>query len=201
MRLGILGGTFDPIHIGHLIVAEEARLRLELDRVILIPTGRPWLKDEQPLATPEHRSAMVELGIASNPSFAAGRHEVDRGGPTYTVDTMEVLRREQDPSDSLHFILGLDALGQFDRWKSPERILELCDLGIVNRPGFQNTTTLDDQLARFPQMGAKTTLVNVSRIDISSTEIRERAARGSSFKYLTPESVEAYIHEHGLYRS
>ena len=199
MRIGILGGTFDPVHLGHLIVAEEARLRLELDRVMFVPTGQPWLRAEPPLAAAQHRLHMVELAIASNPNFGAGRNEVDRDGPTYTVDTLEELHRDQGASDSLYFILGLDALGQFHRWKDPERILELCDLGIVSRPGFQNTNILDEQLARYPQMGSKTTLVNVPRIDISSTDIRQRAARGTSFRYLTPETVAAYIREQGLY--
>ena len=141
MRVGILGGTFDPVHLGHLIVAEQARVRLDLDRVIFIPAGQPWLRAEQPATDGPDRLRMVELAVKSNPAFEASSQEVDRPGPTYTVDTLEVLKeefsRELGPDTVLHCIIGMDALEQFHRWKNPERLVELCHLAVVNRPGHQ----------------------------------------------------------------
>ena len=199
MRVGILGGTFDPIHLGHLIVAEEARVGRDLEQVIFIPAGQPRLKGEEPQATPEQRLRMVELAVASNPHFRVVRNEVDRAGPTYTVDTLEELQGELGPETTLCFILGLDALGQFHRWKDPERIIQMCELVIVNRPGFQNTAVLDEQLARYPAIGSKISLLNIPRIEISSTDIRQRAARGSSLRYLVPDPVADYARAQGLY--
>ena len=199
MRVGILGGTFDPIHLGHLIVAEEARVGRDLEQVIFIPAGQPRLKGEEPQATPEQRLRMVELAVASNPHFRVVRNEVDRAGPTYTVDTLEELQGELGPETTLCFILGLDALGQFHRWKDPERIIQMCELVIVNRPGFQNTAVLDEQLARYPAIGSKISLLNIPRIEISSTDIRQRAARGGSLRYLVPDPVADYARGQGLY--
>jgi len=200
MRVGILGGTFDPVHLGHLIIAEEARVRLELDRVIFIPTGHPWLKEQQPVASGEDRLRMVELAIVSNSSFQVSSNEVDRGGPTYTVDTLQELEQELGSASELHFILGMDALEQFDRWKEPDKLLELCRLAIVNRPGHQ-AVDVNDLVGRYPQAGTRLTLLNVPRIEISSTEIRQRVAEGRSIRYLVSDSVEGYISEHKLYRA
>ena len=199
MRVGILGGTFDPIHLGHLIVAEEARVGRDLQQVVFVPAGQPRLKDEEPSASPEQRLRMVELAVSSNPHFNVARNEVDRSGPTYTVDTLRKLREELGSGVTLCFILGLDALGQFHRWKDPEGIIETCELVIASRPGFQNTGILDEQLARYPTLGAKTSLLNIPRIDISSTDIRQRAAQGGSLRYLVPDAVAAYAREEGLY--
>ena len=199
MRVGILGGTFDPIHLGHLIVAEEARIGRDLEQVIFVPAGQPRLKDEEPSASPEQRLRMVELAVSPNPHFKVVRNEVDRSGPTYTVDTLRELREELGSGVTLCFILGLDALGQFHRWQDPEGIIEMCELVIASRPGFQNTGILDEQLARYPTLGAKTSLLNIPRIDISSTDIRQRAARGGSLRYLVPDAVAAYAREEGLY--
>ena len=149
MRLGILGGTFDPVHVGHLILAEEALSRLALDQLLFIPAGQPWLKAGQALSPAEHRLKMVGLAIASNPKLAVSRIEVDRSGPTYTVDTLEQLKQDLGEDVQLFFILGLDALEQFHRWEQPERIIELCQLAISSRPGFQNSRILDEQLGRY----------------------------------------------------
>ena len=199
MRVGILGGTFDPIHLGHLIVAEEARVGRDLRRVVFIPAGQPRLKGEQPQATAEQRLRMVELAVAANPHFRVARNEVARPGPTYTVDTLAELQRQLGPETTLCFILGLDALAQFHRWKDPERLIEMCELIIASRPGFQNTGILDEQLARYPTLGGRISLLNIPRIDISSTDIRQRAARGGSLRYLVPESVANYAREQRLY--
>ena len=136
MRIGILGGTFDPIHLGHLLIAEESRITLGLERVLFVPAGRPWLKEGQPLTDAVHRVRMVELATASNPHFQVRRNEVERPGPSYTVDTLGELRAELDPDAELYFILGLDALESFHRWKEPERVLDLCRLVVVGRPGY-----------------------------------------------------------------
>jgi nicotinate-nucleotide adenylyltransferase len=198
MQIGILGGTFDPVHLGHLIIAEEARSRLELDRVIFIPAGQPWLKAWQPLTPAQHRARMVELAVASNPYFQVARHEVERSGPTYTVDTLEELQQELGADTTLHFIMGMDALEQFHRWREPERLLELCQLVVVNRPGHQGVD-VGNVMPGYPQASGRVTLLSVPQIEISATEIRRRAARGISFRYQVPEAVEQYILEHRLY--
>ena len=199
MRVGVLGGTFDPVHLGHLLIAEEARVRLKLDQVMLIPAGEPWLKSEQLLSPSEHRFRMLELAVASNPYFRVARNELDRPGASYTVDTLRELQQELGAETTLYFILGLDALQEFHRWEQPEGILELCELAIVSRPGYQNSNILDRQLARFPQAGRRINLLTVPLIDISATDIRNRAKQGHSFRYLVPEAVEKYILEHRLY--
>lgn len=199
MKIGILGGTFDPIHLGHLIVAEEARVRLGLEQVIFIPAGQPWLKAGQCITPAEHRLRMVELAVGSNPFFRVMPNEVDRAGPTYTVDTLQELQRELGPDSSLHFIVGMDSLEQFHRWKDPEKLLDLCQLVVVNRPGHQGVD-INTLVGRFPQAGPSLRLLMVPRMEISATEIRQRAAQGISIRYLVPEAVEAYIMEQRLYR-
>jgi len=199
MQVGILGGTFDPIHLGHLIVAEEARARLELDRVIFVPAGQPWLKAGQPLTPGQHRLRMVELAVASNPYFQVARNEVERSGLTYTIDTIAELQQELGADANLHFIMGMDALEQFHRWREPERLLELCQLVVVNRPGHQ-AVDVGNVMPRYPQASGRVTLLSVPRIEISSTEIRRRAAQGISFRYQVPEAVEQYILERRLYQ-
>ena len=199
MRVGILGGTFDPVHLGHLIVAEEARVRLELDRVIFIPTGHPWLKQHQPVASGADRLRMVELAIVSNSAFQVSSNELDRSGPTYTVETLQELTKELGSDAVLHFIMGMDTLEQFARWKEPEKLLNLCHLAIVNRPGHQGVD-VNDLVKRYPQAGTRLTLLSVPRIEISSTEIRQRVAEGISIRYLVPDAVEGYIGQYKLYR-
>ena len=199
MRIGILGGTFDPVHVGHLIIAEEALSRLALNQVLFIPAGQPWLKAGQDLSPAEHRLKMVELAIASNPRLGVSRIEIDRSGPTYTVDTLEQLRRDLGEDVQLHFILGLDALEQFHRWEQPERIIELCELALVSRPGFQNSRILDEQLGRYPELGSKVNFLAAPVMDISGSSIRFRASQGRSIKYRVPEAVERYIEKHSLY--
>ena len=200
MRVGILGGTFDPVHVGHLIIAEEALSRLALDQVLFIPAGQPWLKADQALSGAEHRLKMGELAIASNPRLAVSRIEVDRPGPTYTVDTLEQLKRDLEEDVQLYFILGLDTLEQFHRWEQPERIIELCELAIASRPGFQNSRILDEQLGRYPKLGSKVNFMAAPVMDISGSSIRLRASEGRSIKYRVPEAVERYIDLQGLYR-
>ncbi len=199
-RIGIVGGTFDPIHLGHLLVAEEARLRLALEEVIFIPTGHPWMKAGQSLSPPHHRLNMVRLAIASNPFFRASSMEIDRQGPTYTVDTLEELRQEASGDADLYFILGIDSLKDFHRWKEPGKILEHCTLVAAPRPGCQgiDLTFLDHIL---PSSSREAVVVlEGPMVDISGTEIRRRVARGMSVRYQVPEEVVRYIYRYGLYR-
>lgn len=203
MRIGILGGTFDPVHLGHLLIAEESRVMLGLDRVLFVPAGRPWLKEGQPLSEACHRVRMVELAIASNSHFHVVRNEVDRDGLSYTVDTLEEMGSELPPDSEFYFILGLDAFESFHRWKEPERILELCRLVVVSRPGYaeeERDQVMARYWARYGDGRDRISLLPVHNVDFSATEIRRRAAEGVSFRYQVPEAVEAYILEQGLYR-
>ncbi|PKB81512.1 MAG: hypothetical protein BZY88_06220 [SAR202 cluster bacterium Io17-Chloro-G9] len=198
MRVGILGGTFDPIHLGHLIVAEEARLRLGLDKVIIMTAGQPWLKEGQSLTLASQRFEMVQMATEGNPHFEASRLEVDRTGPTYTVDTLEALRRDLGLDATIYFIVGVDALDQFHRWKDPEGVLTRCNLAVVMRPGW---VEFDVQgfLSRYPQATGKVELLSIPLIDISGTELRIRAAAGESLRYQVSESVAGYITRRQLY--
>ena len=198
MRIGILGGTFDPVHLGHLLIAEESRIGLQLDQVLFVPAGRPWLKEGQPLTEANHRVRMVELAIASNPHFQVRRDEVDRPGLSYTVDTLEELRAELPADTELYFILGLDAFESFHRWKEPEMILDLCRLVVVSRPGYADNER-DQLLARYRSHGDRICLLPVHSVDFSATEIRRRTAAGISFRYQVPEAVETYIFDQRLY--
>ena len=204
MRYGILGGTFDPIHLGHLLLAEECLEILALDKVLFVPAGQPWLKAGQPLTAAIHRLRMVELATADNPHFEVLRWEVERPGPSYTVDTLERLRREWGADAELHFILGLDALADFPRWKDPERILQLANLAVVPRPGYVAEGDGDDIIAgiksRYPAYADRITILAVAIIAISATDLRRRVAVGQSLRYRTPAAVGEYIGEKGLYK-
>ena len=198
MRIGVLGGTFDPIHLGHLMIAEEVRLKLQLDRVIFIPTGHPRLRADEYLTPVADRLRMVQLATEDNPHFQVCDTETQRSGPTYTVDTLEELGRSLGPDASVYFIVGEDILGQFHRWKDPERVLEACTLVVVARPGheicewpewFQSSDLAKD----------KATRVNIRMMDISGTEIRRRAGCGESVRDMVPDSVAGYIRERNLY--
>ena len=199
MRIGLLGGTFDPVHLGHLLIAEESRVSLELDQVLFVPAGRPWLKEGQALTEACHRVRMVELAVASNPHFQVLRNEVDRAGLSYTVDTLEELGSEMPADTEFYFILGLDAFESFHRWKEPERILQLCRLAVVSRPGYADDAR-DELMARYQDRSDRICLLPVHNVDFSATEIRRRAAEGISFRYQVPEAVEGYILDKGLYR-
>lgn len=202
MRYGILGGTFDPIHLGHLLLAEECREILALDKVLFVPAGQPWLKAGLPLTAAIHRLRMVELATADNPHFEVVRWEVERPGPSYTVDTLERLRREWGADAELHFILGIDALADFPRWKDPERILQMANLAVVPRPGYRESdaySIVDEIKSRYPAYADRITVLAVESVAISATDLRRRAARGQSLRYRTPAAVGEYVGKWGLY--
>ena len=199
MRIGILGGTFDPIHIGHLVLAEEALSKLKLDQIWFIPTGKPWLKESLEITDGFTRLEMVKIATKSNPRFVASSIEIDRSGATYTIDTLRYLKDKLGTETRIYFILGLDTLANFHRWNRPEEILDLCEFVVSNRPGFGNTKILDEQLERFESIGSITTLLNIPMLDISGTNLREMIRQGLSIKYRVPDGVEEYIYSNGLY--
>ncbi|MDR7486195.1 MAG: nicotinate-nucleotide adenylyltransferase [Armatimonadota bacterium] len=200
-RLGIMGGTFDPIHYGHLVTAEEARAQFGLDRVLFVPNRHPPHKDPADVTEPEHRYLMTFLATVSNPSFSVSRIEIDRPGASYTIDTIRDVSR-QHPEAVLYYITGADAILQILRgeWEQSAELLRLCQFIAATRPGF----ALDvDTLRRNNVTGRTLENVHVMMIPalaVSSTDIRARVQSGRPIKYLVPEAVEAYILKHGLYR-
>ena len=197
MRVGVFGGTFDPIHIGHLVAAEETRVQLSLERVVFVPAGLPPHKLANHISPVEHRLAMVQLAIASNPYFTVSRVDIDRFGPCYTVDTMELLRDEWGPGTELYFIMGSDSLADILTWHKPERLIRLCRLAVVKRPGYEVDIEELDRL--LPGIASRVRFINSPLIDVASCDIRRRVREGLSIKYQVPEVVEKYIYEHGLY--
>ena len=198
MRTGLFGGTFDPIHLGHLIVAEDVRERLYLDRVIFIPARHPWLKAEREVTAGQHRLAMVRLAMDSNPYFEASDIEMKRQGPSYTVDTVELMKEEFGSSEEIYFIVGSDAVTDMPLWKEPERVVSLCQIVSVSRPGAPK---IDFEALRplIPAVSSCLSVLDVPQVDISSTAIRERIKGGLSIRYLVTARVEEYIYEHKLY--
>ena len=199
MRIGILGGTFDPIHIAHLIIAEESRMRVPLQKVVFIPTGQPWLKSDRQITAGSLRMEMVRQAVADNPAFDSSSIEIDRPGLTYSVDTLEELAGQWGPDVEVNFIVGVDSLLSLPRWKDPERFLDLCTVTAVTRPGY-SPEALEDVKQQFPALERKLGLIEGPSIGISGTEIRRRVASGLSVRYLVPPGVERYIAERGLYK-
>ncbi len=198
MNIGVLGGTFDPIHNGHIIVAEEARARLNLAKVLLVPAGQPWLKEDSPILAAKHRIQMVRLAIAGHPYFKLSTMEIDRPGSSYTVDTMAELQAKLSAADQLFFILGWDNLAQFPQWKEPSRLIKMCRLVAVPRPGY-SLPDLDSLEVLIPGLSQRLLLLDKPEVDISATEIRKRVAQGLSIRHLVPEPVDEYIRKHKLY--
>lgn len=181
--VGIFGGTFDPVHVGHLAIANDALDELELERVYFVPARRSPLKQDGPVASAEDRLAMLAAAIAEEPRFRVSPVELDRKGPSFTVDTLEALRGE----GALFLILGSDAYADFERWREPGRIRDLATIVLAARPGAPNAPR-----------GVR--MLDSPLMDISSRELRARAARGRSLRYLVPEAALRYIEEHRLYR-
>ena len=198
MRLGVLGGTFDPPHVGHLILAEEARTRLQLEKVLFVPAGDPWRKAGQEVTPAEHRLAMLRLLLAADPYFEVLPLEVERQGPSYTVDTLEALHQRYGPGLEFYFILGEDALHDLPNWKEPARIVSLAWLAVAPRPADGGWARADLEAA-VPGVSQRIVALPMPIIDISSTALRERARAGLSLRYLVPLAVEEYIRRHGLY--
>ena len=198
MRVGILGGTFDPIHIGHLFAAEEARTRMGLERVLFIPAGLPPHKLHLDITSTQDRLNMVELAIADNPHLFLSRVDIDRFGPSYTVDTVELLRNEYGSDSEIYFIMGSDSLADLLTWHKPERLIRLCRLVALTRPGKR--VDLDELNRLLPGAIARVQLLEMPLLQVSSTDIQRRVRMGFSIKYLVPPAVETYIYRHELYR-
>ena len=198
MKLGVLGGTFDPVHEGHLAAAGAARAALSLDCVLFVPAGDPWLKAGAKIAPGVHRLAMVRAAIAGVPAYEASTVELDRPGPTYTAETLAELQAAYGPDTELHFILGADALRDLGRWNAPEQVLARCTLVVMGRPS-QGALDLGVLDGITPGAAARAVPVDLA-MTVSATEVRRRAAAGESLRGLVPEAVERYIREHNLYK-
>jgi nicotinate-nucleotide adenylyltransferase len=195
MRLGLLGGTFDPIHVGHLLIAEVAREALALDRVVFIPAGDPPHKSED-VTDAEHRYAMVLLATAANEAFVVSRRELDRTGPSYSLTTIREYRSELGEEGELFFITGADAILEIRTWHRWQEVLRECRFAALTRPGFDFARLR----AMLPQeLHERVHLVPAPGLDVSSTEVRARVRRGETIRYLVPDPIEAYIRKHGLY--
>ncbi len=188
-----MGGTFDPIHHGHLVAASEAQSYFGLDEVVFVPTGDPWQKSERQVSPAEHRYLMTVIATAANPRFRVSRVDIDRPGPTYTIDTLRDLRAEL-PQTELFFITGADALGEIFTWRSPHELFELARFVGCTRPGHVMDPAT---LSGIPT--ERVTLIEIPALAISSTDCRERTRRREPVWYLVPDGVVQYIAKHGLY--
>jgi nicotinate-nucleotide adenylyltransferase len=194
-RVGVMGGTFDPIHHGHLVAASEVQAWFGLDEVVFVPTGEPWQKTGRTISDREHRYLMTVIATASNPRFTVSRVDIDRPGLTYTKDTLRDLHKRLGDVD-LYFITGADALGQILTWRDYEELFELAHFVGCTRPGHQ----IDDSMVRdLPSQ--RVTLVEIPALAISSTSCRDRVAQGEPVWYLVPDGVVQYIAKHRLYQS
>ncbi|NMB45233.1 MAG: nicotinate-nucleotide adenylyltransferase [Firmicutes bacterium] len=198
-RIGIMGGTFDPIHYGHLVVAEAAREAFSLEKIIFVPAGIPPHKAKEEVTPARHRYLMTLLAIMSNPYFEISRVDLDRGGVTYTVDTLADLKSQLPPAVQMYFITGADAILEILSWKSPDQVLSMAEFIAVTRPGYGL-----DQLSQaigplYAEFRDRIHILEVPPVGLSSTGLRRRLVEGRSIRYLVPETVVAYINNEGLY--
>jgi nicotinate-nucleotide adenylyltransferase len=194
-RLGVMGGTFDPIHHGHLVAASEVAARFGLDEVVFVPTGHPWQKDDRRVSQAEDRYLMTVIATASNPQFSTSRVDIERAGNTYTVDTLRDLRAQVGQSTELFFITGADALSQILTWRGADQLFDLAHFIGVSRPG----SPLDESTVEHLPSD-KVTLLEVPALSISSTDCRRRVTEGLPIWYLVPDGIVQYIAKRGLYR-
>ncbi|WP_317854025.1 nicotinate-nucleotide adenylyltransferase [Chakrabartyella piscis] len=199
--IAIMGGTFDPIHNGHLVTAEAVRHRFNVDKVIFIPTGRPAHKMNQTVTHHEHRYLMTVLATMRNDNFDVSRIEIDREGTTYTIDTITELKKICRPDVRLYFITGADAIHQIMHWKEPERLMSLCDFVAVTRPGYDKKKLLSDIKNIKEKFPSRIHFMEVPALAISSSDIRMRAKEDAPIKYLLPQAVVDYIHKFELYQN
>ncbi|MFH1639501.1 MAG: nicotinate-nucleotide adenylyltransferase [Chloroflexota bacterium] len=199
MKIGVLGGTFDPVHIGHIKLAEAVMSRLDLACILFVPAGRPYLKMGQQITPAEHRLAMVRLAVAGHTELKVATMEIDRPGPSYTVETIADLKNGLHADDEIFFIMGWDILAELPRWREPLRLIQMCRLVAVPRMGYPipDTHSMDEAI---PGLSRRVMVLGKPVINISATVIRERVARGLSIRHLVPEAVDKYIKEHGLYQ-
>lgn len=200
-RIALFGGSFDPIHHGHLIAARAVRERLDLDQVIFLPSGTPPHKPDHPLAAPEHRLAMLKLAIAGEPGFEFSDYDLNRGGPSYTLETVTHFREILPDGVELFWIVGGDSLRALHTWYKPDQIASLCRIVTAARPGFEPGDLFELRSLlepdHFKQVLAD--VLETPRIEISATDIRRRAAAGQSIRFLVPDTVADYIRQRNLY--
>ncbi len=198
MKIGVLGGTFDPVHLGHIGIAGAARDALALSGVLLVPAGQPMTRVNRAITAAGHRLAMLRLAVHDEPGLTVSTIETERPGPSYTVDTMDALRGRFDAETEIYFILGWDSLAQLPEWREPARIIELCRLVAVPRPGCPRPDVKSLELD-LPGITEKIIILEEPHIDISATMIKELLAQGRSIDHLVPGPVAGYIKEHKLY--
>jgi len=198
INIGVLGGTFDPIHKAHLMLAEEARARLNLAMVVFVPAGQPQLKKNHDISPAEYRLQMVRLAIAGEPDFRLSTVEIERAGPSYTVDTIARLREESGKGDEIFFIMGWDGLAQLPKWHEPSRLIEMCYLVAAPRPGYA-PPDLKAMETSIPGISRRVVLMDKPKLDVSASAIRERVANGLPISHLVPEPVDRYIKQQKLY--
>lgn len=194
-RLGVMGGTFDPIHHGHLVAGSEVAARFGLDEVVFVPTGTPWQKKDRKVSPAEDRYLMTVIATASNPKFTVSRIDIERGGDTYTVDTLRDLKTQRGPGCELYFITGADALASILTWHGAQELFELAHFVGCSRPGIR---LAEHDISHLPS--DKVTLLEVPALAISSTECRARVAEGLPIWYLVPDGIVQHINKRGLYR-
>jgi nicotinate-nucleotide adenylyltransferase len=198
MKTGILGGTFDPVHRGHIMMAEEAKDTLDLSEVLMVPAGQPVYKGGVAVTSAEHRLAMLRLASAGKPYLRVSTIEIERPGPSYTVDTIVALREQYGTRDEIYFIIGWDSLEQFPGWREPERIISMCYLAAIPRPGWPRPD-LNALEAALPGISERIVLLEKPLVDISASAIRGMAAGGKAIDHLVPGPVADYIKKHKLY--
>ena len=198
LRLGVLGGTFDPPHYGHLTLAENGRVQLDLDRVLFVPAGQPPHKPSRPITPAHHRVAMVEAAIADNPAFVLSHVDLGRAGPHYTVETLTLLWQEY-PAAELFFLMGGDSLSKFLTWRDPAGIVQQARLAVMQRPGREPDLTALEQSV--PGIRERLVWLDVPHLDVSSSGLRQRVRHGLPLRYLVPPAVEAYVREQRLYEA
>jgi nicotinate-nucleotide adenylyltransferase len=198
MKIGVLGGTFDPVHLGHINIAQTAKTKLDLHEVIFMPAGQPVFKLDLPVTLAEHRLKMLRLAVKGLPGIRVSTIELERTGPTYTVDTLEILKSKLDAGTEIYFIVGWDSLAQLPAWREPDRVISLCSLAAVPRPGFDKPDIRDLE-KQIPGISKRVVFLDGPHIDISATIIRRAIAQEKPITHLVPEAVAAYILKHKLY--
>lgn len=201
-RVGVIGGTFDPVHYGHLVIAEEVYAALDLAEMVFVPAGHPPHKPDSLVAATHHRLAMLELAIANNAHFSISQVDLERPGPSYTVETLRLLRQQWGEQTDIYFLIGWDSLEDLLTWHDPAGVLaQLSYLVAVRRPGYNEESGYRDSLeARLPGIKQRLLVVSAPQLEISSTDLRTRIAEGRPIKYQLPESVEQYIEQYRLYQ-
>jgi nicotinate-nucleotide adenylyltransferase len=197
MRIGILGGTFDPPHIGHLVIAERAREKLGLAKVYFVPANEPPHKRGEPMSPLKDRVAMLRLALDDHPFFALSMVEANRPGPSYTVDTIRQMLAEFPPATEVFFVMGMDSLAALPTWHEPRELIELCNLAVLKRPGY--SADMEKLEREIPGLRSRVVFIPAPELEISSSDLQDRVRAGFSIQYMVPSCVAEYVSEHHLY--